>query len=82
MILGFGFSQPADLGGTSAGAPNIMKSFEFLVFLSILGHNGAKTKTRSEAVLEARDAMRARAEAGSPKMHGLSFSYRYKKQNR
>ncbi len=43
------------------------------MFLNILGQNGVKTKTRSEAVLKARDAMRARAEAGSPEMHGLFF---------
>ena len=44
------------------------------MFLSILGQNGAKTKTRSEAVLEARDARKARAEAGATRMHGLFFS--------
>ena len=49
---------PAGRAGTSAGAQEIMKSFDFLMFLSILEQNGAKTKTRSEAVLEDRDAMK------------------------
>ena len=47
------------------------------MFLSMLGKNGAKTKTRSEAVLEARDARKALAEAGSPEMHGLFFFARF-----
>ena len=45
---------PVGRAGTSAGAQEIMKGFDFLMFLSILGQNGAKTKTRSEAVLEDR----------------------------
>ena len=57
---------PAGRADTSAGAQEIMKIFDFLMFLSILGQNGTKTKTRPEAVLEARDARKARVEAGPP----------------
>ena len=43
------------------------------MFLSFLGQNGAKTKTRSEAVLEARDARKARAEARAPEFAWTVF---------
>ena len=46
------------------------------MFMSIPGQNGAKTKTRPEAVLEARHARKAPAEAGAPEMWGV-FSLRF-----